>query len=298
VNFFVGKQKFKLYNLYSIFQLAIHILLIFGFVYFFDLKDITTYFVAQIICNSLLFLVSCLSVAKTISFGNIKFSQKEFNSIFSYGFKTQFSAFTQFLNYRLSYYFLEFYKGVSSVGIYSVGIAFSEAIWVFSKSFSVVLYSEVVNSKDISDSIARTKTSLKLCFSLTFFLLLILLLVPSQFYSFVFGKDFNETKNIIVLLSPGVLAIAASNIIGHYFSGINQLKILNIKSLVGLFFTITLSFYFIPRWGIYGACMVTSISYILSSAVLFWKFYTITSFRLSDFIISIDEIKTAIKKDK
>lgn len=302
VNFFIGKQKFKLFNLYSILQLAIQIILIFFFVYFLEQKNINIYFISQTICNFLLFFISFISIAKIFNFSNFKISKKQSLAIFAYGYKTQFSAFTQFLNYRLSYYFLEFYKGVSSVGIYSIGTAFSEAIWVFSKSISVVLYSEVVNSKSHLDSIMRTKTSLKLCFTITFFMLFILLLLPTQFYTFVFGKDFNETKKIIILLSPGVLAIAASNIVGHYFSGVNELTILNIKSLVGLFFTITLSFFFIPKWGIYGACLVTSISYILSSAVLFWKFYTITSFKISDFIISFNEIKTIInkitKKDK
>ena len=35
--------------------------------------------------------------------------------MFEYGWKTQLSAFVQFLNYRLSFYFLEYFEGIASV---------------------------------------------------------------------------------------------------------------------------------------------------------------------------------------
>lgn len=44
--------------------------------------------------------------------------------MFEYGWKTQLSAFVQFLNYRLSFYFLEYFEGISSVGIFPSGLPF------------------------------------------------------------------------------------------------------------------------------------------------------------------------------
>jgi O-antigen/teichoic acid export membrane protein len=88
-----------------------------------------------------------------------------------------------------------------------------------------------------------------------------MLLIPAELYSMIFGKDFSQTKEIILFLSPGILAIAVSNIIGYYFAGINKLRILNVKAIIGLIFTVVSSLYIIPKWGIRGACIVTSISY-------------------------------------
>ena len=77
---------------------------------------------------------------------------------------------------------------------------------------------------------------------------------------------------------------------GFYFSGINELRILNVKSFAGLIFSLAASLYAIPRWGITGACVVTSLSYCLSSGILLWKFYQSAEFSIYDFIISKNDI--------
>ena len=296
INLFVGKQNINKFNVYTILQQALHLFFIVVLLYFFKKTEVSTYFVAQIFCYLVLFIFSSFELLKNINISNISFSKNIVKSLFNYGWKTQLSAFVQFLNYRLSYYFLEYFKGIASVGVFSVGVAFSEAIWMVSRSLSVILYSDVVNSKNHQDSIEKTKISLRISFLITLVSLIAILIIPAQVYVFIFGKEFNHTKQIILLLSPGILAIAVSNIIGHYFAGVNQLLILNIKSIIGLVFTIISSFYFIPKWGILGACIVTTISYFLSSSILFWKFYQITTFRVSDFILSKSEINLLLQK--
>ena len=147
----------------------------------------------------------------------------------------------------------------------------------------------------------QTKISMKMSFYLTLFLIIIILLIPSTIYPLVFGKDFMNVKLIITILSPGILAIAISNILGFYFAGIHQLRILTLKSLIGLLFTVLVSFYAIPKWGIVAACVISSLSYCLSSIYLFWKFYQTTRFRINDFFISKEELvifKSNIFKNK
>lgn len=296
INLFVGQRNIKMFNLYTILQQALHVIFLAILIYGFNYLSVTTYFIAQMWCLGVLFLVSSYQVLKTCQLSKIRFSGKIQKLIFSYGWKTQLSAFIQFLNYRLSFYFLEFYKGIASVGIFSIGVAFSEAIWTVSRSLSVVLYSDVVNSNNENEILIKAKTSLKISFLITLGFIIFVVLLPSQFYTIIFGKDFSQTKKIILLLSPGILSIAVSNIIGFYFAGINKLRILNVKSIIGLIFTLIASVFVIPKWGIVGACIVTSISYCLSSSVLFWKFYQITDFRVKDFFFSRLEIKIMTQK--
>ena len=286
----VGRQKIGAFNLFFILQLLGQILFIVGYKYVLNISDVNIYFYSQILINFILVVGSAMLLDVNKNFKFSFFSTSFTKELFQYGWKTQLSAFVQFLNYRFSYYILNLLKGTSSVGIYSVGVAFSEAAWVVSRSLSIILYSEVVNSTCEKSAIQKTKTSMKLSFNITLFLLLLLFLVPNTLFSVVFGKDFQSTKEIIALLSPGILAIAVSNIIGHYFSGINELRILNIKSFVGLFITLALSFILIPKWGIFGACISTSLSYICSSSLLFWKFYKRTHFNWKDFMLTKNDI--------
>lgn len=179
--------------------------------------------------------------------------------------------------------------GIASVGVFSIGVAFSESVWTISRSVSVILYSDIVNTADRQEAIKNTKFALKISFLLSLVLLLLMIAIPSWVYSSIFGKDFTGVKQIILYLSPGILAIASSNIVGHYFSAINQLRILNIKSFVGLFFTLALSLLLIPKFGILGACIATSVSYIVSSVILFYEFYKTSPFHVSDFWLTKHE---------
>ncbi|WEK68611.1 MAG: polysaccharide biosynthesis C-terminal domain-containing protein [Candidatus Chryseobacterium colombiense] len=293
VNLFIGKQNIRLFNAYTVLQQLVHILFIGIFIYILNLKNVSAYFGAQICCLALLFLTSFFQVIRKCKISEISLSKKVFASMFEYGWKTQLSAFIQFLNYRLSFYFLEYFDGIASVGIFSIGITFSEAIWTITRSIAVILYSEVVNSKSREESILKTKSSLKLSLILMLIFLLGIIIIPGWVYEMIFGKAFRGTKEIMLLLSPGILAIAVSDMIGYYFSGIKELKILNVKSIVGLVITVAFSFFLIPKYGILGACIVTTLSYSVSALLLFLKFYRSTDFNIRDYLITKEDVRLA-----
>ncbi|PJJ64766.1 MATE family efflux transporter [Chryseobacterium geocarposphaerae] len=296
VNLFIGKQNIRLFNVYTVLQQLVHILFISVFIYILQQKDVSVYFGAQICCLALLFLTSFFQVIRECKISDISLSKNVFKSMFEYGWKTQLSAFIQFLNYRLSFYFLEYFEGIGSVGVFSIGITFSEAIWTITRSIAVILYSDVVNSKSREESILKTKSSLKLSFLLMLIFLLGIIIIPGSLYEMIFGRAFRGTKEIMLLLSPGILAIALSDMIGYYFSGIKELKILNIKSIVGLAITLVFSFLLIPKYGILGACIVTTLSYSVSALLLFLKFYRSTDFRIQDYLITKEDLRLAKEK--
>lgn len=291
ISLFVGTQNIKKFNLYTVLQQLVHIVFIGVLVYVFNRKDVSVYFLAQIGCMALLFMTSFIQIIKKCTISEISFCKEVARNMFEYGWKTQLSAFVQFLNYRLSFYFLEYFEGIASVGIFSIGVTFSEAIWTITRSIAVVLYSDVVNSKSREESVEKTKSSIKLTVILMTGFVLGILIIPSEVYVLIFGKEFKDTKEIMLLLSPGIFAIAVSDMVGHYFSGIRELKILNVKSIVGLAVTVAFSFIAIPRWGILGACLATTSSYLVSAFLLFRKFYRTTSFRLKDYMISKEDVQ-------
>lgn len=291
VNLFIGMRNIKMFNIYTFLQQLLHVIFLFGFIFILNLKEVSAYFVAQIFCLALLFLISFFQIIKKCKSSNFIFSSDVLKNMFDYGWKNQLSALIQFLNYRLSFYFLEHYEGISAVGIFSVGITFAEAIWTITRSIAVVLYSEVINSKNRAESILKTKHSLKISFSLMVIFILGIIIIPSSVYELIFGRAFRATKEIMVILAPGIIAIAMSDMIGYYFSGIKELKILNIKSIAGLFVTIAFSVILIPKYGMYGAGIATVSSYCLSAFILFYHFYRSTDFKLKDFLISKNDLK-------
>jgi O-antigen/teichoic acid export membrane protein len=265
---FIGKEKIYLFNVFSL--LAPLLLLIFNllFIFIFKLRTVNAYLFCYFISQSLVFTLGIFYVKSYLVKNEIEIAKDVVIPAFHYGCKNELSYFIQFLNYRLSYFFILYFQDIASVGLFSVAIVVSESIWLIVKSITTVQYSKMVNLNERGQSIELTKKSVKISLYATLSMLIVLALVPSNVFGLVFGKDFGTIKQLLFLLMPGILAISISNVYGHFFAALNQMKVLIVKSTIGLVFTVVLSVILIPLWSIKGACIVTSVSYLSSSVYL------------------------------
>ena len=270
---FIGKEKIQLFNIFSL--LAPFLLLIFslGFIYFFKNRTVSGYLFCYFLSQTVVFVISLIIIRPYLVKREIGISKEIIKKAFSYGWKNELSYFLQFLNYRLSYFFILYYQDINSVGLFSVAIVVSESIWLMAKSITTVQYSKIVNLENPDSAIELTKKSAKLSLYTTLSMLIVLAIIPSEVFGFVFGKNFSTIKQLLIFLMPGILSIAVSNVYGHYFAALNQMRVLIVKSTIGLLFTILLSIILIPLWSLKGACIVTSVSYLSSSVYLMIHFY-------------------------
>lgn len=266
---YIGKQKIKAYNLVTILQPALT--LVFTLLLYFLVPQISfnAYFIGYLLSVLFTLVVASWITQRKVVALSWEFDRQTCKNSLQFGWKTELSNIIQFLNYRFTYYVLGFYLGNVSVGIFSIGVTISEAIWIFSRSVSLVQYSQVLKEGDTLLARKMTRKAAWLSAAGSLVCIIGALLLPTQLYVFVFGAEFADVKTILWLLSPGVLAIAISNVYGNFFSATKHLNILVIKSLAGLVATILLSVILVPIWGIKGACVVNSISYIVSSLILF-----------------------------
>ena len=269
---FIGNQQIKYYNIITVIQPVFQVCAILLLYYFVD-KSCFAYFYGMIASYALVFIVCKILTGKTHEKTLIRLDKPVIKDVFLYGWQIELSSFLQFFNYRLSFYFLSYFLGMASLGVFSVGVTLSEAIWIVGRSISLVLYSNVVKQGDTEDSRKETKITAKYSFYISLLCLAVILCLPEQLFSYVFGEGFGGVKQVVLLLSPGILAIAVSNVYGNYFSALGKTKILILKSAIGVLVTVVLSVMLIPSLKIPGACIVNASSYIVSSAILFWFFY-------------------------
>ncbi|MDL2227501.1 polysaccharide biosynthesis C-terminal domain-containing protein [Bacteroidales bacterium OttesenSCG-928-K03] len=274
---FIGDQKIPYYNLITLLQPLL--LLVFMLLFYFVFKDkfgYHVYFYSQIISLTLIFVVAKILTNKVLGKAKFDFDKEAIKNSFNFGWKTELSNLLQFWNYRFSMYAIPFLcgaDGIKMVGVFAMGISISEAIWMFSKSISVVQYSNVLAT---GDTLASRKETAKVSYISLFASLacvVIIAILPAKIFPFIFGADFEYVKTVILLLSPGILAISISNVYGNFFSAIGKLNILIIKSAAGLIATIILSLFLIPKLGIAGASIVNSCAYIVSSVILIVYFF-------------------------
>jgi len=300
----LGKKKIFWYNLASISQLISIFCVLSFFLFFLNKIEVSSYITALKLGNFIFFALSFAFFAKQIN--EIEFSgmYSILLQMFKFGAFVQFANILQLMNYRLSYYIIEFYLGRNALGQYSVGVQFSESLWLISRSLSMIQYSEISNSTDFDFNKKITIQFVKFSFAFTVLGLFFLIIIPKDFFIFLLNKDFENIKTIIFSLVFGILSMSVSVIFSHYLSGIGKHFYNTIGSGIGFFVTLILGFLLIPKFGILGAGITTSTSYFISAIYLFIIFVKKTNVKIVDFVIRksdfnyiIHKIKLIIKKE-
>jgi O-antigen/teichoic acid export membrane protein len=107
----------------------------------------------------------------------------------------------------------------------------------------------------------------------------------------VFGADFGAARPIVLLLAPGVLATAVSILLTSYVAGVGRYQINTAAGIMGLLVTVVACWLLIPRWGIMGAAVAASLSYIISMTYLLRAFRKEGAISLRDLVPGKTELR-------
>lgn len=277
----LAKEKIKTYN----FLMLLQPLLLFVFLCFsillFEVNTVYAFIVSAYGSYSLLFLISSYQVIKLL---NKEKETKPFvgmQAILKNGLVNQLGNLAHTLSNRYNYYLI---AGAALVGVYASATSLIESVWILSGSISPIILTHIANQKDESNNSSVTFLLSKISFLLSTCCVILVLLLPESFFNALLGKDFTGTKNIMLYLSPGVLAISFSSILSHYFSGLGKQKILLLANSCGLLVTLSTSYYFINRYGLIGACYAASLAYIAQALVLTIVFMNENNFKVTDLL--------------
>jgi O-antigen/teichoic acid export membrane protein len=270
--YWLGRRNLKLYNILTLLNPAFVLLFLLTFYYLFRISSLRAVFYAYYAGLALLLIIGITTLRTNIHFNLAGIRFKNILKIIGYGASNEFNYFIQFLNYRLSYYFIARILGLAPLGIFSVAVSCAEAVWIVSRSMSALNFSNILNSKDQAASISSTVVYAKQSLWISIFLMGLIIIVPRSLFEYIFGQGFGEIKTYLIYLMPGIIAIAVSNLYGHYFAGTGKLNILRNKSILGLAATLILLLLLTKKFLLTGVCISLNVSYLLSSYYLFYKF--------------------------
>jgi len=270
--YWLGSKNLKNYNFLTILS-PVSVLISLLLIYFiFNKTDIDSYYLAYYTGTSFSLITGIVTLVKKTPLRIPDPDPTAIKSIIGYGVNNEYNYLVQFLNYRLAYYFIVTIIGLSALGLFSIVIAVSEAVWIISRSMSVIHFSNVVNSDDQLKNRSETLSFARQSLWISLAILALSVIIPRPVYQFIFGDEFGDVRKYIIMLIPGIVAIAVSNLYGHYFAATGKLKILRNKSHIGLLATLILMPVLMSRYQLTGVCITLNISYILSSLYLWYKF--------------------------
>ncbi len=265
----LAKEKIKTYNFLNFFQPSVLLLVLVLQIFLFDLKTIDSYITALYISFLSSLVISGIQVIGI--FKHIKHTLPvcETGTIFKTGFFNQLANLSHMLSNRYNFYLL---SNNVLVGIYSSSTSLIESVLIISNSAATIILTYIANQKEGDHNVKITFLLSKLCFLLSLFCIVVLLVIPAEFFTFLLGKDFSETKQVMLCLSPGILCISFSTVISHYFSGMGKQRLIAAANFSGLFTTVVTGYFLVNKFELYGACYATCLSYFVASVIMVTMF--------------------------
>ncbi|MFZ1676879.1 MAG: oligosaccharide flippase family protein [Saprospiraceae bacterium] len=259
-----GLFRFKSFNIYiTIIQLFP--VLLYGMLLYLSLSSrqnfpMITIFKIILISESILLLTGIFILWKTheINFSPDIHTYRK--SIVHYSSKNLLGTVGHFLNKRLDVWFVEFYRGMNSLGQYGLATQITNFISEALTPFNQVLLPYLSGSSTDQHNIMVGRIArLNFCFAIIAAMMIAGL--SWLFIPLLFGHKFDQAIPASQILSIGIIFISQRLVFTNYFKATNQISYAIKASWGGVIITVVLDLILIPLFGIIGASIASVFAY-------------------------------------
>lgn len=288
---FYAKEEFRLTNVIStLINMVLIGILITGVMKenFFEI-----YFI------SFLLLGLLTSIAFSIHYKTNPFAgflhKNEFRMLLRYCLPAFLANLLFFLLYRLDYWFVEHWCSPGELGNYIQVSKMGQLFFILPTILAGAVFPLTAGGKkeEVNQLLASISRIILLLYVVACGILAI---YGHWFFPAVFGKSFSEMYIPFLLLVPGILSLSGLFTLTAYNAGKNRISVNIYGTLFALAVLIAGDSIFIPRYGIYAAALVSSISYIVYQVYVLMVFKKEYGTPVSDFFIPRRSDWTTIKQ--
>ena len=190
-----------------------------------------------------------------------------FKSLLSFGWKTQLSNVTAFVNQRLDQLLLCLFIPPSELVLYVVAVTVSTAVGVFPQAAGTVTYAtgSSSSSTEAGRIIARSVQAslIWLAAGCAFLFVVVPWAIP-----WVFGRAFAGSALACRILLPGALALGLSQVLYDGARALNHPALPSIAEGCSMIITLGCLYLLVPRFGLVGAAIASTLAYTASLGVM------------------------------
>ena len=204
--------------------------------------------------------------------------------VLSFGFKASLGNTLQFLNYRLDAFIVAYFIGNYGVGIYSVAVGFAELLWFLPGSVALVLFPRTA---ELPEGEARTLASSATRITQLITLIAAILIAAFGWLAIwiIYGPQFSSSYLPLLLILPGIWLFGYGKLSVSYLMGMDKPLYGTYLTLFSLALMVPLDLLMIPRWGVPGASLASTIVYSLGGFLGLWWFVRHTGLPVSAFLL-------------
>ena len=190
----------------------------------------------------------------------------------SYGLRGYFGNMLQFFNYRLDAFIVNFFMGPAGAGIYGVSVAMAEMLWYLPNSVGFIIFPKAAATSP-AEMNRFTPRIFLITLALTALGAAVLALLGNFLIRLIYTSAFASAYLPLVLLLPGVVLLGGAKVLTNEVAGRGYPQYNSINSGIALVLTVVLDLVLIPRYGVPGAAIASSIAYtaIFFTAIVFYR---------------------------
>ena len=282
INIFLGLEEITTYNKINVFRYSCHLTALVVFLFIIQ-QGLFGAVISHVITSVIVTFVSIYLIQKVTKI-DISFSPDLAKNAIRYGLKAYWGNLAQFLNYRLDILLISAFLAPVAVGYYSIAVGMAETIWILPGAIGTVLFPRVSSLSD-TDANSLTPKIARHTYFIIFVCVVLLFFFASKLIELLFGPAFLPSQRPLLILLPGIIAVAGSKTLTADLSGRGKPQFGAAAALVSLAINIPLNIYMIPKWGISGAALASSVAYILANIMVIIAFTKISRTSWFDTVI-------------
>lgn len=180
-----------------------------------------------------------------------------------FGLKTHLNGVMTAGTYRLDQWFIGSIAGSSALGVYSVAVAWAEALYFLPRALALVFRPDIVRA-GAEGARRRASQVLRLALVVTLPLVVAILLAAPFLCATLFGEQFAGATVQLRLLTLGAVGLVTFRILGNALVAQGRPLSETAGAAAGFVVTIALDILLIPPFGGVGASIASSLAYAVA----------------------------------
>jgi O-antigen/teichoic acid export membrane protein len=220
------------------------------------------------------------------------FKKNHLKTWINYGLRSHLSNVVTFLNYRIDVFLVGFFLNSVEIGCYLFSVQLAERLWIISNATASVSLPYQIEENSQNKSSEITVMAAKVVFLSTTITCCLLLFFLLPLFLYFLGPAYSAVYGVMLLLSPGVIALAVSRIFSNAIAASGRPEWNGYTSLLILVLNVSLNLALIPIWTLRGAAIATSVTYLANTLIRILLFSRISNLQLKDILFfNLNDLK-------
>lgn len=197
--------------------------------------------------------------------------KKEIKPFFNFMGLGHLSNIINFLNYRLVLWIIAYYLDNAQIGIFTLGAGLSQLLNFISNPLAQVLM-PFLSAENVKERKIMFLKFSRIHFTIVLLLGIFAAFVAVPFIPIVYGNEFKESGVVFYLILTGVIFSAQTKQLANFFISSDKISWNLYATIFGFVLTFGFNIWLVRDYGIYGAAIAQSITYLGIFAFVYFAF--------------------------